>query len=306
MIDSERVVVVAALALACWGCTQSKDAAVNSSASTSAAATVTALAEAPDQSFSRGDVAINYRVIGAGEPVLLVHGYGDNLMMWSGFLADSLARDYRVVAIDTRAFGKSGKPAGAEHYGGAMVDDLVALLDHERIAQAHVVGYSMGAILTAELALTHPGRVRTATMVAGIFPKDSVAMHALGAPWIADIASGRRLTRFVQYIVPLLPDSVARGYSDQLFAESDSAALLGVLEGLPRLSVDWAKVTASQVPVVVAVGIDDPLRPYSAALAANWPEAKHVELPATNHITVFTSPVLLAEVRGLLSANPIR
>jgi pimeloyl-ACP methyl ester carboxylesterase len=306
MIGSERALVVAALALACPACAQPKDAAVDSAASASAAAPVTALAEAPDQSFSRGGVAINYRVIGAGEPVLLVHGYGDNLMMWSGFLADSLARDYRVVAIDTRAFGKSGKPAGAEHYGVAMVDDLVALLDHERVAQAHVVGYSMGAILTAQLALTHPERVRTATMAAGLFPKDSAAMHAFGAPWIADIANGRRLTNFVTYIVPGIPDSIARGYSDQLFAESDSAALLGVMEGLPRLSVDWAQVAASGVPAVAIVGVDDPLRPYSAALASKWPGARHVELPATDHLTVFSSPVLLAEVRALLSANPIR
>ncbi len=302
MICSERVVVVAALSLACAACAQSRDDTVDSVAT----ATVTVLAEASDQSFTRGDVALNYRVIGAGEPVLLVHGYGDNLMMWSGFLADSLAREHRVVAIDTRAFGKSAKPAGAENYGVAMVDDLVALLDHLQIAQAHVVGYSMGAVLTAQLALTHPERVRTATMAAGLFPKDSAAMHALGAPWIAEITSGRRLTKFVKEIVPVLPDSIARGYSDQLFAESDSAALLGVLQGFMRLSVDWAKVAASRVPAVAIVGVDDPLRPYSAALAAKWPGAKHVELPATDHMTVFTSPVMLAEVRALHSANPIR
>jgi pimeloyl-ACP methyl ester carboxylesterase len=187
-----------------------------------------------------------------------------------------------------------------------MVDDLVALLDHERITQAHVIGYSMGAVLTAQLALMHPERVRTATLAAGIFPKDSAAMHALGAPWIAEITSGRRLTKFVKDIVPVIPDSVARAYSDQLFAQSDSAALLGVMEGLPRLNVDWEKVAATRVPAVVVVGVDDPLRPYSAALAAKWPGARHVELPATDHMTVFTSPVLLAEVRALLSASPIR
>lgn len=302
MNDSGSALVFAAVALACSACSPSKDAAVDSSTS----APVTALAEAADQTFSRGGVTINYRVIGAGEPVLLVHGYGDNLLMWSGFLADSLARGYRVIALDTRAFGKSDKPAGAEQYGVAMVEDLVALLDHERIEQAHVVGYSMGAVLTAQLALRHPERVRTVTMAAGVFPKDSAAMSALGAPWIADIRSGRRLTKFVKDVAPVLPDSAARGYSDQLFAESDSAALLGVLEGVLRLSVDWAQVAASRVPAVVIVGVDDPLRPYSAALASQWPGAKLVELPATDHLTVFSSPVLLAEVRALVSANPIR
>jgi len=302
MIGSERVVVVAALVLACAACAQPKDDTIDSVAT----ATVAVLAEAPDQSFTRGDVALNYRVIGAGEPVLLVHGYGDNLLMWSGFLADSLARDHRVVAIDTRAFGKSAKPAGAENYGVAMVDDLVALLDHLQIAQAHVVGYSMGAMLTAKLALTHPERVRTATLAAGVFPRDSAATHALMAPWIAEITSGRRLTKFIKDIVPVVPDSMVRGYSDQLFAESDSAALLGVMQGFSQLNVDWAKVAASKVPAVAIVGVDDPLRPYSAALAAKWPGAKHVELPSTDHITVFTSAVFLNEVRALLASTPMR
>ncbi len=66
MIGSERVAVVASPALVYSACAQSKDAAVDSAAAADAAATVTALAEAPDQSFTRGDVVINYRVIGAG------------------------------------------------------------------------------------------------------------------------------------------------------------------------------------------------------------------------------------------------
>jgi len=47
--------------------------------------TPTALLEAPDQTFSRGGITINYRSIGSGEPVLLIHGYGDNLKMGPGW-----------------------------------------------------------------------------------------------------------------------------------------------------------------------------------------------------------------------------
>lgn len=78
-----------------------------------------------------------------------------------------------------------------------MVDDHVALLDHERISQAHVVGYSMGAVLTEQLALTHPERVRAAPMGAGVLPSDSAAMRTRLAPWLAGPASGRRLTKFI-------------------------------------------------------------------------------------------------------------
>lgn len=60
-----------------------------------------------------------------------------------------------------------------------MVADLVALLDTAGATQAHVVGYSMGAMLAASLALSRPERVRTVTLAAGAFQKDAAAMRRL-------------------------------------------------------------------------------------------------------------------------------
>jgi pimeloyl-ACP methyl ester carboxylesterase len=260
-----------------------------------------ALLDAPDESFVGGPVTINYRSTGTGDPILFVHGYGDNLKMWAG-LADSLATQHRVIAMDTRGFGRSSKPAGVANYGQAMVDDMVALLDHIGAGKAHVVGYSMGALLAADLALAHPERVRTVTLAAGGF-RDRAAMRAMTAPWIADIEGGRRLTGLLKQIVPVLPDSTARAFSDQLFAESDSAALVDALKGFEDLSIDWQKAATSTIPAVVIVGVDDPLLPYSRELAAKWPGAKLVELPDTDHMTVFSAPRMLEEIRALIQAN---
>ena len=263
-----------------------------------------ALIDARDESFTRGDVTINYRTLGAGVPILLVHGYGDNLRMWVG-VADSLARDHRVYAVDTRGFGKSSRPGGVTNYGREMVEDLVALFDHAGVQQAHVVGYSMGAVLGASLALAHPERVRTLTLAAGAFPRDSAGMRAMVAPWIDDLEHGRRLTSLLKQIVPVLPDSTARTFSDQLFAEGDSTALVDVLKGFPAVSVDWTRVAASKIPTVAIAGSNDPLLPYSRDIAARWPGAKLVELPDTDHMTVFTAPRLLEEIRLLARAHPI-
>jgi pimeloyl-ACP methyl ester carboxylesterase len=271
-------------------------------AETAQASATVALLDAPDESFVRGPVTINYRSIGTGDPILFVHGYGDNLKMWAG-LADSLATQHRVIAMDTRGFGRSSKPAGVASYGQAMVDDMVALLDHIGAGKAHVVGYSMGALLAAELALGHPDRVRTATLAAGGF-QDRTAMRAMTAPWIADLENGRRLTSLLKQIVPVLPDSTVRAFSDQLFAESDSAALVDAMKGFEALSTDWQKAASSTIPAVVIVGVDDPLRRYSRDLAARWPGAKLVELPATDHMTVFSAPQMLEEIRVLVAANP--
>ena len=269
-----------------------------------AAASATTLLDAPDQNFTRDGVTINYRSIGSGEPVLLVHGYGDNLKMWVG-LADSLATAHRVIAVDARGFGQSSKPAGVANYGNAMVEDLVALLDTTGTRQAHVVGYSMGAMLAAKLALTHPDRVGTVTLAAGTFHKDAAALRAMVRPWIDDLENGRRLTRLLKQIVPVLSDSQVKTFSDQLFAESDSAALVDVMKGFTDFSIDWTKVAATRIPAVAIVGVDDPLLPYSRALAARWPGAKLVELPVTDHMTIFTSPRLLEEIRLVTKANPL-
>ena len=266
---------------------------------------LTTLLDASDHTFTRGGVTINYRSLGTGEPILLVHGYGDNLKMWAG-IADSLATTHRVIAVDTRGFGKSSKPAGAESYGKAMIEDLVALLDAAGVKQAHVVGYSMGAMLGADLALSHPDRVRTVTLAAGAFHEDQAGMRDMTRPWIDDLEHGRRLTRLIKEIVPVLPDSQVKSFSDQLFAESDSAALVGAMKGFVDLSIDWSKVAATTVPAVAIVGADDPLRPYSRDLAAKWPGAKLVEIPATDHMTIPASPRLLDEIRQVTKANPLR
>jgi pimeloyl-ACP methyl ester carboxylesterase len=143
-------------------------------------------------------------------------------------------------------------------------------------------------------------------LLAGPVFKDSAAARTLLTPWLADARTGKRLQRFVRWVVPTLPDSMVRMYSDQMYTDGDSAALEGVLDAFPSLTLDWSAVAQSAVPAVVAVGIDDPLRRYSKALAAAWPKARHIELPGTDHTNVFSRPEVLGAVRALLDAHPIR
>jgi pimeloyl-ACP methyl ester carboxylesterase len=118
---------------------------------------------AQDNFFDSNGVRIRYVDRGAGEPVVLIHGGGSTLESWvdSGVLPN-LAKDYRVIALDARGFGKSGKPHDVKAYGPEMGLDVIRLLDHLGIQRAHVVGYSMGAHITAQLLTTHPQRFLTA------------------------------------------------------------------------------------------------------------------------------------------------
>jgi pimeloyl-ACP methyl ester carboxylesterase len=94
---------------------------------------------------------------GRGPAVVLVHGWGGNLTHW-GPVARALAAEHRVVGVDLPACGESERPRGPLSVR-LLAEQLRGLLDALRIDRAALVGHSLGAMATAELALRHPGRV---------------------------------------------------------------------------------------------------------------------------------------------------
>ena len=116
--------------------------------------------------FIFNGVPIQYSIEGKGEPVVLIHGlFASARINWriSGIIK-ALAKDYQVIAMDVRGHGGSGKPKEDEAYGVEMMEDVVRLLDHLNIQKAHVVGYSMGGMITMKLLTRHPDRVRSAIL----------------------------------------------------------------------------------------------------------------------------------------------
>jgi pimeloyl-ACP methyl ester carboxylesterase len=114
-----------------------------------------------DQFFDSAGVRIRYVEQGSGPAVVLMHGYSGTLdrhFIANGVFA-SLAKDHRVIAMDLRGHGKSGKPHDPAAYGEQMSRDVVRLLDHLKIQRAHVVGYSLGAMIAGRLATLHPERL---------------------------------------------------------------------------------------------------------------------------------------------------
>src|SRR5947209_4722078 len=96
---------------------------------TTSLALLLALTAPADQFFDSNGVRIHYVVAGQGEPVVLIHGWSADAAMWGGLMAD-LSRDHRVIALDCRGHGKSGKPHDPAMYGIEMAEDVVRLLDH--------------------------------------------------------------------------------------------------------------------------------------------------------------------------------
>ncbi|MDB5002109.1 MAG: acoC [Mucilaginibacter sp.] len=115
--------------------------------------------------FDSNGVNIHYIDQGAGVPIVLVHGRGGSLQGWiANGVLPNLTKDYRVVAFDLRGHGLSAKPHTQQQYGKEMALDIVRLMDHLGIEKAHIIGYSLGANIVAQLLILHPERFITATL----------------------------------------------------------------------------------------------------------------------------------------------
>jgi pimeloyl-ACP methyl ester carboxylesterase len=112
---------------------------------------------------------LEYEVFGDddGVPLLLIMGWGAQLLSWDAQLCDAFAdRGFRVVRYDNRDCGLSSKiPDGTPYTVADMATDAAGLLDFLDIDAAHIVGASMGGLIAQELALNHRERVLTLTSI---------------------------------------------------------------------------------------------------------------------------------------------
>ena len=104
-----------------------------------------------------GDININYRVEGEGEPLVMIMGFSSPMIGWY-YQAPFFSRYYRVVTFDNRGVGESDKPQGP-YSTKMMAEDTVHLMDELGIDKANVMGASMGGMIAQELAINHPEKV---------------------------------------------------------------------------------------------------------------------------------------------------
>jgi 3-oxoadipate enol-lactonase len=104
-----------------------------------------------------------YEVHGEGEPLVIVMGLSADILAWALQLPE-WSKQYKVIAVENRDVGRSSY--ATEPYDITdMADDVVALADHLEIDDFHLLGLSMGGAISQEVAINHPERVRTLTLV---------------------------------------------------------------------------------------------------------------------------------------------
>ena len=245
-------------------------------------------------SFQNGAVEIAYLDEGEGDPVVLVHGFASSKnvnWVYPTWVSDLRKNGRRVIALDNRGHGDSGKLYDAAAYEiSIMAGDVIALLDHLRIARADVMGYSLGSRMTATLALSQPQRLRSAIlggigigMIEGGGPGENVA-RALEAPSLEDVTDpvGRTF----------------RAFADQ--TRSDRRALAACLRGSRRL-MTADEAAAIDVPVLIAVGTADEIAGSAQALGQIIPGAEVLDIPNRDHMRAVGDKVYKAGVIDFLS-----
>ena len=113
-----------------------------------------------------GDINIAYRVLGQGDPIVLIMGYGSTMDMWDPRFLDNLSSKYKVIIFDNRGMGNTTAPPGNFSIA-QFANDTAGLMAALGIEKAHILGWSMGSFVAQELAIRYPERVNKIILYAG-------------------------------------------------------------------------------------------------------------------------------------------
>lgn len=247
--------------------------------------------------FKNDDVEIAYLDEGEGDPIVLVHGFASTKEVnWvnPGWFKTLTEAGRRVIALDNRGHGQSTKLYDpAAYHTAKMASDVHALMAHLGLTRADVMGYSMGARITAFLALEHPEAVRSAILgglgirlVDGVGLPQSIA-DALEAPSLDDVTD-------------------VQGRTFRAFAEqtgSDRRALAACIRGT-RQTLSREEAGALRVPVLVAVGTKDDVAGAPEPLAELIPGARVLPIPNRDHMLAVGDRAYKAGVLEFLKERP--
>lgn len=270
-----------------------------------AGAAFSASAQVPTQQpefFESDGVRVRYLVRGEGTPVVLLHGFATSIELnWSMGVLDALASSYRVIAIDLRGHGLSDKPRDPEAYGVRFVDDVTNLLDYLDIERAHLVGYSMGAAITAKLLVTHPERVLSAVLGGG-GPQEPGERPAWRTAWLAGMERAAAEGSSVIDVLRMPDWPTLDPAIEAAVNRNDPAALAAILRGDESLSVGNAELRANTVPVLALIGTEDvTARPAVERMEEVMANLEVIRIPGANHITAVWHPLLVRDILGFLS-----
>lgn len=116
------------------------------------------------ETLETNGVQIEYRVSGKGEPLVMLHGFGECIDQSWGEVIPELAKSFRVIAINQRGHGASTNPSGKFTHRQSA-EDVKSVMDALGVRSANAVGFSSGGMTLLHLATRYPDRVSKLIMV---------------------------------------------------------------------------------------------------------------------------------------------
>lgn len=237
----------------------------------------------------------------ADPAILLIMGAQASLVWWEEEFCRRLAAEGRfVIRYDNRDVGRSTvyEPGHPAYVFEDMVDDAAGILDVYGIERAHVAGMSMGGMLTQMMALRHPDRVRTVTLIAtSNFAPELPPMEEKVAQFFANAASvdwsdKSAVTEFSAQKWRVLAGSKHPLDEPRIRAlvekELERSRSMASMTNHAILSGDFsylARTAEISVPALIIHGTEDPIIPYAhgLSLAEKLPWARLLPLNRSGH-----------------------
>ena len=226
------------------------------------------------------DISLCYTKQGAGPPLLLLHGNGED----GGYFThqtDYFSRRYTVYAVDTRGHGRS--PRGTAPFTIAQfAEDLSEFMDEQGILRAPILGFSDGGNIALTFALAHPGRVsRLILNGANLDPSGVKARVQIPIIFCYKLAS---------LFAEKSPQAKAR------------AEMLGLMVNEPRIPPEALKEL--RLPVLVIAGTRDMIREaHTRMIAGALPDSRLVLIPGDHFIAARNPEAFNQAVEAFLNEN---
>jgi pimeloyl-ACP methyl ester carboxylesterase len=254
-------------------------------------------------------LSLYYEEQGSGEPLVLLHG-GIGAGEMFATIVPELAARRRVITVDLQGHGHTAdvdRPLRPE----SMADDIAALIEHLDLAQADVMGYSLGGLVALRTAIQHPQRVRRLVLVSVAFRRDG------SHPEVVE-----NMDRFAPEMADMLAQSpLYERYSRLAPRVEDWPVLIAKTSELLKDDYDWTIDTgALETPTMLVYADADSVSPahiveFYALLGgglrdANWdgslrPTARLAILPGTTHYDIYAAPGLAPAVTPFLDAPAV-
>jgi pimeloyl-ACP methyl ester carboxylesterase len=243
-------------------------------------------------------IDIAYGVAGAGDPLLMIMGFTGARHHWYGF-DKRMSLDFLTITLDNRGAGETSAPDAA-YTVPQMADDAIGLLDHLGIDRVHLFGVSMGGMIAQEIALNHPGRVRTLILgcthfggteqvlpAPDVFDRIGVIAGKGAEQATRDILSVNLTPKFMKARPDVVEELVRFGLEHRMKKEGFAGQMAAV-----SLHDTASRLHAITAPTLVIAGDEDELIPpqNSVEIAGRIKQAQITLLPGIGHMFWIEAP----------------